>query len=72
VKMHSVVFSWLCSEIPKHINSVWNKKNYLSSGKSLIIVPIYKKDDRTDVVIIETYRCYQLHTKFYKISFLDT
>jgi hypothetical protein len=31
--------------------------------KASIIVPIYKKGDKT-VVIIEEYRCCQLHTKF--------
>jgi len=31
-----------------------------------IILPIYKKGDKT-VLIIEEYYCYQVHTKFYTV-----
>jgi hypothetical protein len=37
--------------------------------ESIIIVPIHKKGDKTDLVIIVWYHCYQLHTTFYPISF---
>jgi hypothetical protein len=36
-----------------------------------IIVPVHKKGDETAVVIVETYHCYQLHTKFYSNIFLS-
>ena len=40
--------------------------------KESIIVPIYKKGDKTDLIIIGAYHFYQLHTRFYLTScFLD-
>lgn len=62
----------VCSEIHKLINSVkWvNKilfrirKNCLYEWKESIAVPIYKEGDKR-LVLIQTYHCYQIHTKFY-------
>jgi hypothetical protein len=61
--------SKICSEILKLINSVWNKEELPEQWKKSITVPIYKTDDKTVVVIIETYHCCQLRTKFYHTSF---
>jgi hypothetical protein len=36
------------SEIQKHINSVWSKEELPNQWKESIIVPIYKKGDKTD------------------------
>jgi hypothetical protein len=38
----------LQSEIHKLINSVWNKEELLDQWKEPIIVPIYKKGNKTD------------------------
>ena len=38
----------LCSEIHKLINSIWNNEELHEEWKELIIVPIYKKGDKTD------------------------
>jgi hypothetical protein len=53
----------LPSEICKLINYIWNKEELSEQWKESIIVHIYKKGDKTDLVIIEEYHCYQLHTK---------
>jgi len=37
-----------CSEIHKFINSVWYKEELPEQWKESIIVPIYKKSDKTD------------------------
>jgi hypothetical protein len=36
------------SEILKLINSIWNKEELPEQWKESVIVPIYKKDDKTD------------------------
>jgi hypothetical protein len=54
--------------IHKLITSIWNKEELQDQWKESIIVPIHKKADKT-VIIIVGYHCYQLHTKFYQISF---
>jgi hypothetical protein len=38
----------LLSRIHKLINSVWNKEELPDQWKEFIIVPIHKKDDKTD------------------------
>jgi sorting nexin-29 len=40
--------SKICSEIHKLINSIWNKEELPEQWKESVIVPIYKKDDKTD------------------------
>jgi len=54
------------SEMHKHINSMSNKLELPEVWKESIIVPIYKKGDKT--IIIEAYHFCQLHTKFYPTS----
>jgi hypothetical protein len=51
----------LLSAIQKLSNSIWNKEELLDQWKESAIVLIYK--------IIVGNQCYQLHTKFYQISF---
>ena len=57
----------ICSEIHKHINSLWNKEELPEDWKESIIVPIYEKGDKID--------CYyrgisllSIHTQFYPTS----
>jgi hypothetical protein len=38
----------ICSEIHKLITSIWNKEELPEQWKESIIVPIYKKGDKTD------------------------
>jgi hypothetical protein len=54
----------LLSAIHKLINSVWSKEELPDQRKESIIVPIHKKGDKTDC----NNHCYQLHTKFCRIS----
>jgi hypothetical protein len=58
----------LLSAIHKLINSVWNKEECLSKGRSLVLYQFTKRVIKLTVVIIVGYHCYQLHTKFYRIS----
>jgi hypothetical protein len=51
-------------ETRKTINFIWNKEQLPQLWKESITVPIYKKDDKT-VVIIEGHHCYQPHTQSY-------
>jgi hypothetical protein len=55
-------------EIHKLINFIFNKKELPDEWKESIIVPIHMKAIKLTVVIIIRYH-YQLHTKFYPISF---
>jgi hypothetical protein len=59
----------LRSEIHKLIKCIWNKEELPQQWNESIIVPIYKRGDKTDVVITEEYHCYQLHTKSYPTFF---
>jgi hypothetical protein len=59
----------LLSAIHKLINSVWNKEELPDQWKESIVVPVHKKGNKLNVIIIVGYHCYQLHTKFYSISF---
>jgi hypothetical protein len=40
--------SKICCEIHKLINSIWNKEELPDQWKESIIVPVYKKGDKTD------------------------
>jgi len=51
-------------EIHKLIISIWNKEELPEVWKESIIVPIYKKGDKTYLVITGAYHFCQLHTKF--------
>jgi sorting nexin-29 len=52
------------SEIHKIINSVWSEEEWPEEWKELIIVPVYKKGDKTDC---SNYRGISLLTITYKI-----
>jgi hypothetical protein len=56
------------SEIHRFICCIWNKEELPQKWKESIIVPIYKKGNKT-VIIIKESPSYQLPTKFY-ITFL--
>jgi hypothetical protein len=58
----------LRTEIYKCICSIWNEEELPHQWKESIIVPIYKKGDKT-VIIIEESPSYQLPTKFYQTFF---
>jgi hypothetical protein len=51
------------SEIHKLINSIWNKEELPEEWKESIIVPIYKKGDKTDCSNDRTYHLCQRHKK---------
>jgi hypothetical protein len=40
--------SKICSEIHKLINSIWSKEELPEQWKESIVVPVYKKGDKTD------------------------
>ena len=54
----------ICCEIHKLIISIWNKEELPDEWKESIIVPIYKKGDKTDCNNYRAYHYYQLCTKF--------
>jgi hypothetical protein len=54
--------------IHKLVNCVLNNAELPDQWKEPIIVPVHKKGDKTTVIIIVGYHCFQLHTKFYRIS----
>jgi hypothetical protein len=45
------------------------RKNCLISGRSLLLYQFIKRGMKLTVAIIVVYHWYQLHTKFYQISF---
>jgi hypothetical protein len=55
----------LRSEVQKPNNFILNKEELPQQWKELIILPIYKRDNKTDCRIIGEHHSYQLHTKFY-------
>ena len=58
----------ISTEIHTLINSVWNKEELLEKWKESIIVPIYKKNDRTDCSNYRACHFCQPHTQFYLSS----
>ena len=56
----------ICYQIHKLIISIWNKDELPEEWKQLIIVPIYKKGNKTDC---SNYRGISLFTTTYKILF---
>jgi hypothetical protein len=56
----------LLSEIYKLINSNWNKEELAVEWKESIIIPIYKKGDKTDC---SNYRAISLLSTTYKILY---
>jgi hypothetical protein len=58
----------LLSAFHKLINSGWNKEELPYQWKESIIVPVSKRAIKLTVIIIVGYHCYQLRTKFYRIS----
>jgi hypothetical protein len=59
----------LVSVIHKLITSIWNKEEMPDQWKESIIVPIHMTVTKLTAIIIVGYHCYQLHTKYYQISF---
>jgi len=55
----------ILSEITQLINSIWNKKEVLRSGRSPSMHLFIRKAIKQNVVIIEAYHICQLCTKFY-------
>jgi hypothetical protein len=53
------------------INSIWNWEELPDQWKESIIVSIHQTGDKSDCSNCQGggYYCYQLHTKFYQISF---
>jgi hypothetical protein len=47
----------------------FNNTNCLISGGSLLLYQFTRRTIKLTVVIIVEYHCYQLHTKFYPLSF---
>jgi len=54
----------ICSEIRKHINSIWNNEEFLGEWKENITVHIYKMGDKIDC---SNYRGISLLSATYKI-----
>ena len=50
-------------------HSIWNKEELSEEWKELIIVPIHKKDDKTDFNNYRGISLWQLCTKYYPTSF---
>ena len=58
----------ICSEIHKLINSILSKEELTEEWKESIIVPNYKKCDKTDCSNYRGMSLFQLRTKFYPPS----
>jgi hypothetical protein len=57
------------SEIRKLITSIWNKEGFPEEWKESVIVLIYIRMIKQNVVTTEAYHFCQLRTKFYPTSF---
>jgi hypothetical protein len=44
------------------------RKNYLISGRSILLYQFTKRLTKLTVIVIVEHHCYQLHTKLYQIS----
>ena len=55
----------MCCEVHKLIISIWNKEELSEEWKESIIVPVYKKGDKTDCSNYRAYHFCQLCAKFY-------
>jgi hypothetical protein len=58
----------LLSVIYKLITSVWNMKELPDQWKDSIIIPVYKKGDKTDCNSYCGISLLSLHTKVYQLS----
>jgi hypothetical protein len=58
----------LLSVIHKLINSVGIRKNCLITERSLLLYQFTKRLRKLTILIIVGYHCYQLHTKFHRMS----
>jgi hypothetical protein len=58
----------LLSAIHKLINYVWNKEKLPDQLVGVLFYQCTKRVIKLNVIIIAGYHCYQLHTKFYRIS----
>jgi hypothetical protein len=56
--------STIWSEIHKLINSIWNEEELPQQWKKSIIVPVYKKDGKTEYTNFQGVSFCQLHTNF--------
>jgi hypothetical protein len=59
------------SEIHKHIFYIWNKEELPEEWKESVIVPIYKKSDKTDCSKYRGISFCRLRTKFYPTFFCE-
>jgi hypothetical protein len=67
--LENLMMVMVATEIHKLINSIWYKEELSQKWKVSIIAPIYKMEDKTDLVFIVGHSFYQLHSKSYPIYF---
>jgi hypothetical protein len=59
----------LHSEFHKLVKLIWNKEELPHQWKESIVIPIHKKDDKTECSNYEACHCCQLHIEFYPTFF---
>jgi hypothetical protein len=59
----------LCLEIYIHVHFIWNMEDLPLQWITSITVSIYRKSNKTDVIVMKEYHPYQLHTKLYPTFF---